>query len=521
MKHSTTYRHLFRLLSLTLWAALTAACSNDDITSDNPSEPANTRGIPFTATITTGGDNLTRTTMKQETNGKISVNWSKKDSVAMVYKVYSDLVGDSVTVVTGAKVTPKTDNSGKAAIEAKLDSRVAPGTPVTLIYPYSAVDGTTGEVCDDYLSVQDCEYDGSGVIARNYKYNLLRGTGRITLATDSASLSGDVTMASQVCIWRLMLNITIDGVGQSNALAGQTIDLAYGDRTYTLRMLADEQSPTGPTLYRNFKYGDVLYVALLPATLSKLTATSTTYSGDTYGYAKEEVTLAAGKYYQSLLPLDMSMSSITPYSGHIWLQDSDVATGTGGKNTYITIADGATVTLRNLNNTASSYAGIECMGDAHIILEGVNSVKSGADRAGIRVYKDKTLTISGDGSLTATGGKYAAGIGGNKGKFCGHINITGGTITATGGKYAAGIGGGSGGKFGSVTITSGITSVTATHGDGAKLPIGIGFSDQGSDSVTVDGVTPWSGSATEHLNFEASTQGEGDGAITTWTLTRK
>ncbi len=52
-----------------------------------------------------------------------------------------------------------------------------------------------------------------------------------------------------------------------------------------------------------------------------------------------------------------------------------------------------------------------------------------------------TVEISG-GTVTATGGDYAAGIGGgNNGGGCA-VEISGGTVTATGSYYGAGIGGG-------------------------------------------------------------------------------
>ncbi len=50
------------------------------------------------------------------------------------------------------------------------------------------------------------------------------------------------------------------------------------------------------------------------------------------------------------------------------------------------------------------------------------------------------INING-GIITATGGKFAAGIGGSDTGAGGTININGGTIVATGGYLAAGIGG--------------------------------------------------------------------------------
>ncbi len=91
-----------------------------------------------------------------------------------------------------------------------------------------------------------------------------------------------------------------------------------------------------------------------------------------------------------------------------------------------------------------------------------------------------TITING-GTVTATGGHGATGIGGADGSTgyhqgIGSILVTGGTVTAYGGKYAAGIGGGLWGKIGNITITGGTIYAYGGHG-GA----GIGCGDSGSE----------------------------------------
>ena len=84
------------------------------------------------------------------------------------------------------------------------------------------------------------------------------------------------------------------------------------------------------------------------------------------------------------------------------------------------------------------------------------------------------LTICGDGSLFAQGGKSWPGIG-NSGsaKIC----IEGGNITAKGGKNAAGIGGSWGFWFDSIVIKGG--HVVATGGAGANNDIGCGKNPSG------------------------------------------
>lgn len=78
-----------------------------------------------------------------------------------------------------------------------------------------------------------------------------------------------------------------------------------------------------------------------------------------------------------------------------------------------------------------------------------------------------TITING-GSVAATGGELAAGIGGGSEDSGGNITISGGSVTATGGNHGAGIGDGSGGSGGSF----------ATGTDGHALIVASSISDK-------------------------------------------
>ena len=132
---------------------------------------------------------------------------------------------------------------------------------------------------------------------------------------------------------------------------------------------------------------------------------------------------------------------------------------------------------------------VQGKGNVEIELDGNNELKSGASRAGLEKTSTGKLTLKDDnkeaGSLTATGGASAAGIGGDWKGSGENITITGGTVDATGGYGSAGIGGGKEGKGENITITGG--TVTATGGsDGA----GIGGGMMGSgENITITGGT--------------------------------
>ena len=118
---------------------------------------------------------------------------------------------------------------------------------------------------------------------------------------------------------------------------------------------------------------------------------------------------------------------------------------------------------------------VQGKGNVEIELDGNNELKSGASRAGLEKTSTGKLTLKDDnkeaGSLTATGGASAAGIGGDWKGSGENITITGGTVDATGGYGSAGIGGGNEGKGENITITGG--TVNATSNDGAGIGGGL------------------------------------------------
>ena len=112
-------------------------------------------------------------------------------------------------------------------------------------------------------------------------------------------------------------------------------------------------------------------------------------------------------------------------------KDGDVLTG-GYAGGGVYIQDGATVTLHNVNILPDPKAGdsngfIRCQGDATIILEGYNNIKSSECSPLYVMSEGKKLTIKGDGQyLHVVGDVGWAGIGGNGG----NLVIESGNITA-------------------------------------------------------------------------------------------
>ena len=139
------------------------------------------------------------------------------------------------------------------------------------------------------------------------------------------------------------------------------------------------------------------------------------------------------------------------------------------------VTNACEVTLDSLsldNSSADNRPGFSVVDSASVALTlvGENILKGGKLAAG--------LSVTGDGSLTATGGQQGAGIGGGRLELVGTVSIVGGTVSATGGMYAAGIGGGFGGTNCTIVISGG--SVTATGGDHSAA---IGSGDQWAEQT--------------------------------------
>ncbi len=125
----------------------------------------------------------------------------------------------------------------------------------------------------------------------------------------------------------------------------------------------------------------------------------------------------------------MDLSKI---NGDYTAQDGDILTGEFPSNYNLYIAAGATVTLAGMTHHAGNYINsIVCLGTANIILAAgtTNDLTRGSDNAYAGLFLNNgsdwsTLTISGTGTLLASGGIACAGIGGIN--YCDDIVINGG-----------------------------------------------------------------------------------------------
>ena len=217
------------------------------------------------------------------------------------------------------------------------------------------------------------------------------------------------------------------------------------------------------------------------------------------------------------------------------LEQYNHATITGSSTTNVILVNGveATITISNLNiqiplvkndETASTWVPAIRLGNGaklNLILEGENTLKGGDMCAAIDVPEGCTLTISGEGSLKATGGE-GAGIGASSRRngSLGTIVIDGGNIEAYGGEMAAGIGGSAEGGSGTIIINDGTVYAKGGHGSYYKDiqnvygGAGIGGGANGCvDKIEINGgnVTAYGGYATNAGRHPGAAIGCGGG----------
>ena len=473
-----------KLFFMAALALMTAACSNDD-NDLTTQQPQKAEGITITAQLAPKTNGATTRAVSDGTD-KIVAEWAVNEHIAILY------TKDATKYAADATITA-VDGSGAATITFTVEAGTPNDTPCTLVYPLSAAK-------DDHTGVKDA---ATLLAAQNgtLNANLDVRVGAGTIQTTTPSLEVTTQPKAQFAIFKF----TVKNSDASAPIDVKPLTVTIGDHNYVI-------TPASAT--------SELFAAL-PAVDDK----AVSFSATGYTFTKTNVTFEAGKYYQSTLKMSAAttkdISTIALEDTYV-AQNGDILTGTLKLDTEdytspsITIADGATITLKDVNinpdgSATGMTAGLTCLGDATIILEGSNTVKGLSQyNPTIQTAEGKTLTIMGTGSLDvcygsggdngedaaiggkgniniqggtikAIGGSYSAAIGAssNQGSTCGDITISGGTIMAIGGGRSAAIGSMYGGTCGDITITGG---TIVARGDNQAASIGCG-SGCGQESI--------------------------------------
>lgn len=288
------------------------------------------------------------------------------------------------------------------------------------------------------------------------------------------------------------VNIKADG--------STVVNLYYDRKSYTISK--GSMSGGSVSVASSALYGATVTITISPSSnysLDSISVTGASLSGSTFTMPAQNVTVNAA--------FALDLATIT---SDYTIPNGVIVKGELGVNAQISIASGATITLKNVNISEKSGNGLYCPGNATINLAADSNNTIIGNSIGIKIDSGYTVTIQGSGSLytkgmdgagigggwkgtcgnivinggniTAVGNDvrgYGAGIGAGGRCACGYITITGGTIYAQGGTQAAGIGGGQAGNkkgssCGDIRISG--ATVTAVAGSGSKYSIGPGTS---------------------------------------------
>ena len=515
-------RHLFQTLLIVTFSLVSCGRIND-IPGEEPGIRPN--AVSFTATLAPKSED----TIKAITSGRdgenkeiLNVAWAGGEQVAVYYRK----TDDSYATATATVGEPNAD--GSAPLTATLTD--AKGGMAKFVYP-ATLANATGDI--DETALYNNQKGTLADISANF--DAATGTGTIAVSGSEASVGGIVSMENRVCICKFSFTYkyAVGTVLTLNKLNSLTIKTASGD--YTI-------SPASPATM-----GDV-YLAMLPCSGANFVFIANAsytegYVGSTSNFMAfpTDVSLTAGKFYRDLpialtlkaLPTgaawkDLSAGSITASDGDVIWQSNSSAT----QNT-ITIPDGISVFICDVNISSSGSAGIICEGNATIKTEGTNTITATSDnypaiQAG---GSGTTLTINGGGSLEAKGARYGTGIGSGRFGTCGNITISGGTVKATGrlapgigssdsgtcgdilidggnvraiaGDFSAGIGCGHKAHCGRITITSGVKMVYAQKGGTSLGPYCIGKGREYTDIYSTCGIITIGGTTRSQDEFAA------------------
>ena len=259
-------KKVFGMMALAL--AL-AACNKKEI----DFQPAdNAEGIPFSATVSTGKSLDTRALAESGTT--LQIKWIVGEKVALIHNGVSD------------EMTVSFSSAGTATITGTITGNPSDGDPVTIIYPSSAADGTSGNVKSNLLDAQDGTLTGTGGTSIAEKCDVRKGTGTLKVS-ETASLDGNVSLHNQFAIFKF----TVRAADGTTAINAKRLSVTIGSNTYTI-------TPTTAT--------DVLYAALPEVSARKVSFETTDDFGRVYNCAKQSVTFAAANYYQSTLKMKIT-----------------------------------------------------------------------------------------------------------------------------------------------------------------------------------------------------------------------
>ena len=440
-------------VTMAMLAMLAVSCNKEDNTMGEVKQ------MPIT--ITAGYEGNNAKVDYSESGNTISATWQTGDEILVAY----DGFVSTLTLSSGA-------GTGTATFSGTISYRTTPSEN-SILSCYVKDRNNTEALVDN----------GNGTIGYAVSYlnqdGTLASAGKCNTYFGMATYGNGNNIKCNFSVNNSILKFTISAPDGLTAEDDATLTYMSGETE-----LAKASFKVGP---RGMK---TIYMAVPSGSYSgeqTLVYKSGEYTTVTKTLSSTHANFAVGQTYSKTLyfghHIDLSYLNYDYTAAN-----GDTLLNTLGSNVKISIAAGATVTLRNASInwdgawTTGDHAGLTCLGNAAILLEGNNNYVKGfnADYPGIHIAEGYELSIgslSGDARLNASSNGNGAGIGGGKNIDCGNITINNGDtkIWAFGGENAAGIGSGENSSCGKIVINNG--NVVASGGSNAA---GIGTGYRGS-----------------------------------------
>ena len=262
-----------KIFTIAALALLMTACSND-IDEPQAQQSANPDGmITITAKLapkSEAGTRAVETGKDFNNNDIIKVKWAQNEQLAILYEVNSE---KKLAVAT---INHVDENTGIATVTFAVESGTADDTPCTIVYPYDAAK-------DDYSGVKDAATllaEQNGTLNANLDVRVGAGT----IITSTPNLAVTTQPEAQFAIVKFTLT---DGTDAINA---KEFTIRDGSDNFVSFVLLTSHTST-------------FYVAMAPATSSTFKFEVMADDEITFFYTKTNVTLTAGKFYQSQIQM--------------------------------------------------------------------------------------------------------------------------------------------------------------------------------------------------------------------------
>ena len=491
MKAMTKIYKIFSLLPISIATLMLTACSSDNYTTETPQAPTEQTPVEggkihYVVTVVSSDAATTRATVADDPT-----------DVETYHKTLYFAAGDKL-YVSGTDIKGVLDiKTGAGTASASFEGDLTYSGDDT---PASDLALTATLVSAQQTVGTEVSVDDAGAVTVNYPATTAFCPDVATAVQKYSRLTGTSTYGEKsFTLTQKTAFMNFNMVFHDGTTTGTSVAMLVKNGTTTLF----NASVTTATVDGNVM---AQFVLPIPATTALNSATVTAGSNPTISFG--ETTTLAGQVYN----IRRSFGSLTNLTTDKTFNNGDVITGTLTSNVKISIADGATVTLKDVtingvNDYNCQWAGITCLGNATIILEGTNTVRGfWGYYPGIQAGPTgKLLTINGTGKLTATSNLNGAGIGGPYQSSCGDITINSGIINARSDNNGAGIGCGSknntNSSCGNITINGG-TITAYSHNNGAG--IGSGYLGASCGNITITG-----GIVTSISNYNGAGIGSG------------